>query len=85
MSIALVKEHFEHIKVEKLKDSYKNELQKIEAQIDMAEQTIGGQVYPLLLIFYLPLHLSYCYPRPTLPLVTFHLFSSLFSSVAENS
>jgi hypothetical protein len=42
--IALVKEHFEHIKVEKLKDSYKNELQKIQSQIDMAEQTIGSQV-----------------------------------------
>lgn len=40
----MVKEHFEHIKVEKLKDSYKNELQKITTQIDMAEQTIGGQV-----------------------------------------
>lgn len=43
-----MKEHFEHIKVEKLKDSYKNELQKIQTQIDMAEQTIGGQVIILI-------------------------------------
>lgn len=27
-----------------MKDSYKSELQKIQTQIDMAEQTIGGQV-----------------------------------------
>src|SRR4051812_34462235 len=40
---ALVKEHFEHIKVDKEKDSYKNELARLQAQIDLAEQTIGSQ------------------------------------------
>jgi hypothetical protein len=39
----LVKEHFEHIKVEKEKDTYKNELARLAAQIELAEQTIGSQ------------------------------------------
>jgi chromosome segregation ATPase len=39
----IVKEHFEHIKVQKERDSYKNELTRLEAQIELAEQTIGSQ------------------------------------------
>ncbi|PRP78294.1 flagellar associated protein [Planoprotostelium fungivorum] len=39
----IVKEHFEHIKVQKERDSFKNELARLEAQIELAEQTIGSQ------------------------------------------
>lgn len=38
-----MKEHFEHLKVEKEKESLKNELARLQAQIDLADQTIGSQ------------------------------------------
>ena len=41
---ALVKEHFEHLKVEKEKESLKAELQKLKQQNDMAQQYIQSQV-----------------------------------------
>eukprot|EP00002_Diphylleia_rotans_P004987 TRINITY_DN1392_c1_g3_i1.p1 TRINITY_DN1392_c1_g3~~TRINITY_DN1392_c1_g3_i1.p1 ORF type:complete len:887 (-),score=260.76 TRINITY_DN1392_c1_g3_i1:165-2825(-) len=40
---ALVKEHFDHMKVEKEKDSLRNELQRVKQQIEEADQTINQQ------------------------------------------
>jgi chromosome segregation ATPase len=42
---ALVKEHFEHLKVEKEKEALKNELQKLKQQNDMAQHYIQSQVF----------------------------------------
>ncbi len=39
----MVKEHFEHLKVEKERDSYKAELARLQAAADLADQTIGSQ------------------------------------------
>lgn len=40
---ALLKDHFEHIKVEKERDSYKADLARLQVQIDLADQTVGSQ------------------------------------------
>lgn len=42
---ALVKEHFEHLRVEKEKDGLKNELQKLKQQNDVSFQYIQSQVF----------------------------------------
>jgi peptidoglycan hydrolase CwlO-like protein len=49
---ALVKEHFEHLKVEKERDTYKSELARLQAQVELADQTIGSQqvCYPIIYI-----------------------------------
>jgi hypothetical protein len=42
--VALVKEHFEHLKVEKEKEGVKGELSKLKQQYDLAQQFIQNQV-----------------------------------------
>jgi seryl-tRNA synthetase len=41
---ALVKEHFEHKKVEKERDSLKEELQELKGKVTEADETISSQV-----------------------------------------